>query len=206
MSLFDSLVQSYGYNEPIVSTEITFENYSRPWVCKQLTQLCREGKLVRYEKGIYYIPTETVFGKSILDPRRVIERKYITNGEDVMGYYSGLTLRQQLRLTTQMPNTIELYTNNETSRVRDVMVGKQKVLLRRARTPITSENAPTLCFLELMNDLDSSSLDDEKKALLGAYIDKQGICRKDITAYAPFFPDKAMRTLVESEVIYRVAQ
>ena len=34
----------------------------------------------------------------------------------------------------------------------------------------------------------------------------RNITRKDITTYAPFFPDKAMRTLIESEVIYSVAQ
>ncbi len=206
MTLLESLLQTHGTNEPIVSTEIAFKGYSRPWICKQLTQLCREGKLIRYEKGIYYIPTDTVFGKSILDPRKVIEKKYISNGAEVMGYYSGLTLRQQLRLTTQMPNVIELYTNNETSRVRDVVVGTQKVLLRRARTPITAENAAALCFLELMNDLDTSSLDGEKKNILGGFVEQQGISRKDVTAYAPFFPDKAMRNLIESEVIYRVAQ
>ena len=82
-----------------------------------------------------------------------------------MGYYSGMTFQNQLRLTTQMPNIIELYTNNETTRVREVFVGTQKVLLRRARTKITAENADVLSFLELMNDLTSEVIDDEKKRL-----------------------------------------
>lgn len=29
-----------------------------------------------------------------------------------------------------------------------------------------------------------------------------GITRSEITKYAPLFPDKAIRTLVESEIIY----
>lgn len=123
-----------------------------------------------------------------------------------MGYYSGITFQNQLRLSTQMSNVIELYTNNETTRVRDVYVGKQKVLLRRARTKITAANADVLSFLELMNDLNLDVLDDEKKAILAQFIAEQNITRKGITTYAPFFPDKALRTLVESEVIYSVAR
>lgn len=206
MTFFESLLQKYGTNEPIFSSEIAFQNYSRPWIYKQLNRLCDEGRLIRYEKGIYYIPARTPFGQSLLNPRKVIERKYISQGGDTVGYYSGVTFQNQLRLTTQMPNVIEIYTNKETTRVRDVYVGKQKVLLRKARTRITSENADVLSFLELMNDLKPDTLDDEKKAILTGLIADRKITRKDITTYAPFFPDNAMRTLIESEVIYSVAQ
>ena len=41
--------------------------------------LCEEEKLIRFEKGIYYIPTDTVLGKSVLNPRKVIEKKYIND-------------------------------------------------------------------------------------------------------------------------------
>lgn len=206
MTLFDSLLQTYGTNEPFFSNEITFENYSRPWISKQLAVLCEAGKIIRYEKGVYYIPTDTVFGKSLLNPLKVIERKYISNKGDIIGYYSGLTLQNQLRLTTQMSNVIEIYTNNEPTRVREVFVGNQKVLLRKARTTVTTANVAVLTFLELMNALNSAMLDDEKKSILLSYVIEHQIKRKDITTYAPYFPDNAMRTLVESEIIYSIAQ
>ena len=206
MTLFESLLQQYGVNEPILSSELSFGGYSRPWIYKQLNQLCEEGKLVRYEKGVYYIPTQTPFGKSLLNPRKVIERKYISQKGETVGYYSGITFQNQLRLTTQMPNVIELYTNNETTRSRDVYIGKQKVRLRRARTRITAANADVLSFLELMNDLTSDLLNDEKKAIIARFISDRKITRKDISTYAPVFPDKAMRTLIESEIIYSVTQ
>lgn len=206
MTLFESLLQQYGVNEPILSSELSFGGYSRPWIYKQLNQLCEEGKLVRYEKGVYYIPTQTPFGKSLLNPRKVIERKYISQKGETVGYYSGITFQNQLRLTTQMPNVIEVYTNNETTRSRDVYIGKQKVRLRRARTRITAANADVLSFLELMNDLTSDLLNDEKKAIIARFISDRKITRKDISTYAPVFPDKAMRTLIESEIIYSVTQ
>lgn len=204
MSFFDYLFEQFGANEPIMSNEITFGNYSKPWIYKQLNALVGEGKLIRFEKGVYYIPTDTVFGKSLLNPRKVIEKKYISDGNNTMGYYSGVTFQNQLRLTTQMSNVIEIYTNNEPSNVRDIYVGNQKVLLRKARTTITDSNVAVLTFLELMNDITPSFLDDERKTIIKNYIKNNAITRKKITEYAPVFPDKVMRNLIESEVIYSV--
>lgn len=206
MGLYKALLEQYGYNEPILSTEIAYGEYSKPWIYKELNKLREQGLLIRYEKGLYYIPTKTVLGTSILDPRRVIEKKYIRDGSNVIGYYSGISLLNQLDLSTQMPNTIEIFTNNEPSRARNITVGKQKVLLRKARTEINASNAAILSFLELMNSVSGSFFDEARKKRVGEFIKKNGISSRDITAYAPAFPDKAMRTLVESEVIYSVAQ
>ena len=205
MTFFEYLLEQFGSNEPIMSSEISFEGYSKPWIYKQLNILVEEGKLVRFEKGVYYIPTDTVFGKSLLNPRKVIEKKYISDSTGVVGYYSGVTFQNQLRLSTQMSNVIEIYTNNEPSKVRDVFVGNQKVILRRARTKITDANFAVLSFLELMNDSSPSFLDEERKEIIKNYISANGITRKAITEYAPVFPDKVMRNLIESEVIYSVA-
>lgn len=206
MSLYNYLTDSFGFNEPIMTEEISFNGYSKPWLYKELNKLCESGKLVRYEKGVYYIPTETALGKSVLNPRKVIEKKYVSGVNGAIGYYSGITFLNKLGLTTQMPNAIEIYTNKEMSQVRDVFVGKQKVTIRKARTEINEENVAILGFLELMNFVTASFFDEEKKNKICQYIKEQGITRKVVTKYAPLFPDKAMRTLVESEVIYDIAQ
>lgn len=205
MTLFEALYEQYGTNEPILLSEISFEDYSRPWIMKQLQTLCEDGRLCKYEKGVYYIPTKTVFGKSILSPRKVIEKKYINDCNRIMGYYSGIIFQNQLKITTQMPNVIEIYTNNEKSKVREVTIGSQKVILRRARTEINSENASVLSFLELMNDITPGFLDEEKRERIVEYILLNNITRKDILEYANVFPDKAMRNLIESEAIFFVA-
>lgn len=206
MSLYQYLFDTFGTNEPFLTSEIQFSDYSKPWLYKELNKLCEEGMLIRYERGIYYIPTQTVFGPSLLDPNKVIIKKYIRQGSDVYGYYSGVTFLNQLRLTTQMPNTVEIYTNNEQSNARDIMVGSQKVLLRRARTTVSKSNAAVLSFLELMNSVPAQFFTEERKSIVQRYILENGITRKSVTKYAPLFPDKALRTLVESEVIYSVAQ
>ena len=206
MSLFQTLLDEYGYNEPIMSSNIAFKGYSRPWIYKELSKLCDDGSLIRFEKGIYYIPKQTILGPSLLDPQKIIEKKYIKNGTQVMGYYSGSTLLYQLDLSTQIPNTIELYTNNEPTRSRNITVGTQKVILKKSRTEINASNAAVLSFLELMNSMPPSFFDEFRKQRIDEYIQKANISRKDITKYASVFPDRAMRTLVESEVIYSVTQ
>lgn len=205
MSLYDQLLTTYGTNEPILSSEIEYEGYSRPWLYKELNRLCESGQLARYEKGIYYVPVRTPLGSSVLNPGKVIEKKYIRNTGGTIGYYSGVTFLNKLGLSTQMPNIIEIFTNNETAKVREVTVGKQKVILRKARTPITADNAATQSFLELMNTVPASFFNEERKALTAQFIILNNITRKAITKYAPAFPDKAMRTMIESEVIYSVA-
>ena len=205
MEFFDYLVKTYGYNEPILSGELSFETYFAPWIKKMLKKFCDEGRLIRFVKGVYYIPTDTPLGKSRLDPRKVIAKKYINDGNGVIGYFSGVTFLNMQGLSTQVPNILEIYTNKEQAKVREVPVGTQKVLLRRARTEITSGNVATMSFLELMNFTDGGFYDEDKRRIVAEYIRKNGVTRKSIARYAPYFPDKAMRTLVESEVIYDVA-
>lgn len=206
MDLYNYLFETYGFNEPIISKDVSYKKYSRQWLYKEFNKLCESGKIIKFEKGLYYIPTKTILGESLLDPKKVIEKKYINNGRETIGYYSGPTFLNQLRISTQMPNTIEIYTNNEKSNVRDVNIGKQKVLLRRARTEINKENAAVLSLLELMNFVPAAFFDEERREKINLYILENDISRKSITKYAPVFPDKAMRTLVESEVIYNVTQ
>ena len=206
MEFFDYLVRTYGYNEVILFSEISYNGYSVPWIKKMLKKYCDEEKIIRFEKGVYYIPTDTPLGKSRLDPKKVITKKYINDGNGAIGYFSGMTFMNMLGLSTQMPNTMEIYTNNEPSRVREISVGSQKVLLRRARTVINRGNAATMSFLELMNFTDAGFYDAGRKKIVAEFIDQNGITRKDISAYSPYFPDKAMRTLVESEVIYDVTR
>lgn len=206
MDLFKYLLDTFGYNEPIMIGEITYKGYSKPWINKKLAEFCSSGKLIRFEKGIYYIPKMTVLGPSGLDPRKVIEKKYITDGTDRNGYYSGVTFLNQTGLSTQVPNVVEIYTNAETAKVREVSVGSTRVILRRARVPISENNAAVQSFLEMMNFVSPSFFDEERRRITSDYIRSNGISKKDITKYAAAFPDKAMRTLIESEVIYDVAQ
>ena len=206
MTLYESLLNCFGYNEPFKTSEINFEDYSKEKICIEMTKLCKKGKVVRFETGIYYIPKTNKFGTVIFNQSKIVDKKYIKDGEKVFGYYSGTELEYRLGLTKVKPNTIVIYTNGETTRMRRVMVGSQRIILRKPRTKIDKFNAPVLCFLELMNGIDTETLDEYKRKLISDYIKENRITQKQITKYIPFFPDKTCRNLIESEVIYRVPQ
>ena len=150
-----------------------YKDYSDIWLKKELAKLCDSGQIIRYERGIYYIPIKTPFGNSILNPNRIIERKYLSEKGKRIGFYTGITALQQAGLSTQMPNIPEIQTNNENSKLRRVKIGNQEV--------------------------------DERKAVIKNWIRKCNISQELVTKYAPFFPDKALRNLIESGVIYYVA-
>lgn len=206
MDFYSYLSDTFGINEPIFSADIKFEDYSKPWIAKQLSLLCESGRLVRFERGIYYIPVNTPFGKSMLNPNKVIERKYIMDKGVANGFYSGMTALNKLGLTTQMPNTVEICTNNETSKLRNIKVSNQNVVLRRSRVKITNDNLNVLNILDLMNNVPSGFFDNDRRAVIKQFINSNGITRNSLLEYAPDFPDKVFRNLVESEAIFYAAQ
>ena len=77
MSLYNYLCDKFGKNNPFFTSDIEYMDYSKPWIYKELNKLCGESKIIRFERGLYYIPEETIFGPSILNPNKIIEKKYI---------------------------------------------------------------------------------------------------------------------------------
>ena len=53
MEFYQYLFEAYGKNEPILFGEIKYKDYSEAWLYKALNRLCDEGKIVRFEKGVY---------------------------------------------------------------------------------------------------------------------------------------------------------
>ncbi len=91
--LYDYLIEAFGYNEPIFINDIQYEDYSDIWLKKELSKLCENRQLIRYERGIYYIPQKTLFGESFLNPNKVIDRKYLSDNGNRIGFFTGIAAR-----------------------------------------------------------------------------------------------------------------
>ncbi|MBR1567795.1 MAG: hypothetical protein IJ648_02415 [Lachnospiraceae bacterium] len=204
--LYDYLYQTYGVNTPIFTCEIQYKDYSDSWLFTELNKLCGNGELARFEKGVYYIPTDTILGKSILPAEDVIEKRYIQNGNEIFGFYGGIGFMNRIGLSTQVVSCDTIYTNNESSRKRKVRVGSLDVILKKPRVYITNENANTLAFLELMTDIPEWYFSDEEKMeTVVFYIKSKKIARDDIVKYIGEYPDKTSKKLIESELIFNAA-
>ena len=59
--LFEYLLETYGQNEPIFVSDIRYMDWSTNYIRQQIKKLTDEGKLRRYDTGIYFIPKPSPF-------------------------------------------------------------------------------------------------------------------------------------------------
>ena len=151
MILIDYLLKKYGTNKPILTEELSIPEISYANLRKQLSRYNNQGILEKYSQGVYYIPKETILGRSTLSIDDVINRKYITNDNDIYGFYSGLSFYNKLGISTQVPYVYEIVTNKEKSRVRETTLKNQNIILRKPYVKINKNNYLENQFLDFIN-------------------------------------------------------
>lgn len=202
MEVVNRLKKTYGVDVPIFIDEIkaVMSEYSTPYIFRCIKDAVAKGEIIRYDESIYYVPTETLFGKSALNPYVVIEKKYMRDGEKISGFFSGWTLLNLIGGTRQVPNVLEIVTNRETMKVRETTLGKQKLILRKPKCEITGDNEKTLQILELANQFE---LDEDENEAVIDYAKTNSVTIKDLLKYAEFYPAKAIKNM--REVLYELA-
>lgn len=203
MLIYEVFAENFSCDEPIFIEDIErlFPDRSRPWIDKAIRTLVNQKKIKRYATGIYYIPRKTLFGDSILSADKVIEKKYLSNDDDVYGYVAGVTLLNSIGLTTQVSNSISIVTNNESSRGRKTTVGTQNVYLIKAPTKITKNNYAVLQLLEAIKLIDLNDLDEIENNNLIHFITSNAITLKDISEYCNYFPDFVSKKILGGNLI-----
>ena len=202
MELVKCLKTQYGENTPIFFEDIAnvCSRYTRGRVYQLIDAAMNSGLLAKAGYDCYYIPTTTPFGKSLLNPRKVIEKKYISNKGEVYGFYTGLALLNSFGITTQMPNIIEVFTNNEATKSRRVTINNQTIIVKRARTTINNSNYKEMMLLELFNLADIRSIDARATQKIVDYMKQNNISIQGIMKYAKFVPARAIKNFMSSEV------
>lgn len=202
MELVKCLKTQYGENTPIFFEDIAnvCSGYTRGRVYQLIDAALNSGLLAKAGYDCYYIPTTTPFGKSLLNPRKVIEKKYISNKGEVYGFYTGLALLNSFGITTQMPNVIEVFTNNEATKSRRVTINNQTIIVKRARTTINNSNYKEMMLLELFNLADIRSIDARATQKIVDYMKQNNISIQGIMKYAKFVPARAIKNFMISEV------
>ena len=200
----NEIKQKFNINEPIFTEELLelFSKYSRPYVFRIINELEKANELVRYTKGVYFIPKKTFFGLSTITADSVVEKRYLKELNNVYGIYSGLKLLNLFSITTQVPNVVEIVTNNETMRCREIEVNGRKFILRKSRFEIDKNNADMYMLLQVFNDLDTKTkLDDFAQRRLTSFIKEKGINLSKLLNLAMKFPAKTMKNLIGSGIL-----
>lgn len=151
------LKERYAPNEPIFTKDVfaLCEGDPRSTVYARLRRAVQKGEIAKADRGVYYIPTRTPLGRSVLPSLKPLVKKYIFDGEDIQGYWGGLMLENQEGLTTQNPTVLEIVTNKATRRLRRLgaRAGYRDVLIRPPRVEVTKANVEALKFLDLVTAL-----------------------------------------------------
>ena len=201
MILIDYLLKKYGTNKPIITEELSIPEISYDNLRKQLSRYNSQGILEKYSQGVYYIPKETILGRSTLSIDDVINRKYITNDNEIYGFYSGLSFYNKLGISTQVPFVYEIVTNKEKSRVREITLKNQKIILRKPYVKINKNNYLENQFLDFINNANSNDLSDNID-VLKKYIKDNNLNKNVILDLITYYPSKTSKKLIESRLLY----
>lgn len=205
----DDLNKNFKKDEPIFIEDIleALKEYSRATIFRNIAKAKENNELKQFSKGIYYLPTTTVLDEPSILPSYLVAKKrfLVDENEEVCGIFSGLKLLNDFNVTTQVPNVLEIVTNKESSRKREIVIGCTKYILRKSRTNITNDNFEAYIVLELFNDLNGNEiLSNESKESLMKYLKKTDLTKNELLEMGTFFPNKATRKLRESGVLNEI--
>jgi len=113
-------------------------------IIKALNRMVGSGKIAKLAKGKYYKPESTPFGPLQPNQRQVVKDLLEENGK-ITGYLTGYSLYNQLGLTSQVSNSIQIGKNE----VRPTFQRDQyRISFVKQKNGITKENIPLLQLLD----------------------------------------------------------
>lgn len=208
--LIERLQTKFKPNEPIFTPEILeiMSDYSRQRVYQLISKAENEGRLIKYDTGIYYLPKTTQYGNSVPTVNSIVDKKYIKNSNEIFGIYGRYVIENNFLISYQIPNTIEVITNNESRRVRRINIRGRDIILRKPYLPITKENVYAYTIMELFNNLNIKQYQEniEIRNSVIKYIEENQVTQKDIMNLANAFPARALKKLIISGVLYEITR
>jgi hypothetical protein len=113
-------------------------------VIKALNRMAASGKIAKLSKGKYYKPENTPFGNLQPNQSQVVKDLLEENGK-IIGYLTGYSIYNQLGLTTQVSNTIQIGKNQ----VRPLFNRERyTIAFVKQKNTITKENISLLQILD----------------------------------------------------------
>ena len=207
MNIVPYLKTIYSVDTPIFLKDIRIGGKSKAAIKEAIFRAVKNGEIYRKTNGVYYFKSNKEFGSGI-NIMDIIERKYLyQKGVPyefrelfINGYYSGLTFLNKIGLSQQVPATIEITTNETSSKKRIVVVDKYKIIIRKGKTFIDTTNYKVLQFLDMFHFLSEKEVKDNREIIID-YAKKEGITAGLINRYIYFYGPKTLKKLLEGRLI-----
>lgn len=189
LECIDEYVKAVQLGMPIFTEDIyAYVAQHIPGVQRSVvnTNIARYAKInkdfVRYQKGIYYIAVNTPFGRSGIKYSELLKRKYLMDGDKVIGYETGPSYMNKMGLTTQMPADTFLATD------RTKGAEESGIVIVKPVTRINNENYRYLQFLDMLDNRMKVKIEaDNYKDILRGYIDAHRLDFERLMFYARYY-------------------
>ncbi len=135
--------QIFGYQE--------LPNYAKSpsAVIKAISRLVAEKRLERFSKGLFYVPKKGLFGLRKPSDGELIRSVLYKSGR-LRGYVTGLSLYNQLGLTTQMPRIITVACNGGRQKKEFGTISIKTIV---TRIPVKEKDVKLLQYLDVLKDI-----------------------------------------------------
>ncbi|MFN8266983.1 MAG: DUF6088 family protein [Chitinophagales bacterium] len=157
----DRLPKGYVFTYADFITEVN----KKEAVIKALNRMVVSGKIAKLSKGRYYKPEQTPFGNLQPNQSQVVKDLLEDDGK-IIGYLTGYSMYNQLGLTTQVSNTIQIGKNQ----VRPSFKRERYTIsFIKQKNTITKENIPLLQILDAIRyikNIPDASIDSSCKRFL----------------------------------------
>lgn len=199
--LLDYLKMNFKNGEPIFLNEIPYTNKNA--LRQAMKRLVDKGEIKREISGVYYVPYKMVFGlEGGIGPESIITKKFIKEGDDIKGYFTGYKLASNAGLTMQYPFTLEICSNEATTLQRNLVIDGRKVIIYKPKTKITKDNVNELQFLDLIYLFDKY-YDPEVLSMdyiINRFIKNHNVDLEKVKDLAKFYPAKIYKCLYEKGI------
>jgi len=142
VKIINRLPKGYVFTYADFSTEVK----TREAVIKALNRMAASGKIVKLAKGKYYKPENTPFG-NLQPAQSQVVKDLLEEGGKTVGYLTGYSIYNQLGLTTQVSNTIQIGKNQIRPNFKRE---RYSISFIRQKNIITKENIPLLQILDAL--------------------------------------------------------
>lgn len=150
-----------------------------------LNRLNKENIIKTAYKGIYYIPKTNLFGEMLLGNNEIVKYKYLMDKKgNIKGYITGTLLFNQAHLTTQVPNVIDIATN-ECKNYNKYFNKNLNVIIRQPKIKVNNENYRYLQLFDLIENKDNIGVEVENAdELIYEFIKENDLDFEKIIKYA----------------------
>ena len=164
-----------------------------------LNRLNKKNVIKTAYKGIYYIPKTNVFGEMPLAKSKIIKYKYLEDKlGNIKGYITGANLFNKVGLTTQVPNIIDIVTN-ECKNNNKYTNKNLNVTIRKPKIKINNENYKYLQLIDLIENKDDIYVEVENMDdIIYDFIQENDLLFEKIIKYAR---ETNSKTVIEKMVL-----